>query len=304
MHVANFLYRIAGAATLDPRTYEDIEADERATGQAVVVIVLASLAAGFGASGWNPDVATLLIRWGVAATLALLAWIAWAMLTFEIGARLLPEAQTHTDVGELLRTIGFSAAPGLFLVFGALPGYTTVVFAITSIWMLAAMVIALRQALDYRSVLRAIAVCAVGWLLALAFVIVFGLLSSPSLTAQSQTPPLPSAAPVYDGRQLFQNHCATCHGTTGRGDGPTATFMRKAPTDLTKFALNNGGEFPVERLRRIIDGRDVPSHGDRNMPVWGVTLRTSRDTGGYDSVDARIEALVRYIQSLQERRGD
>ena len=77
--------------------------------------------------------------------------------------------------------------------------------------------------------------------------------------------------------------------------------LRKPPADLTKFALKNGGVFPAERLRRIIDGRDVPSHGDRDMPVWGITLRTSRDAGGYDSVEARIEALVRYIQSLQER---
>jgi len=59
--------------------------------------------------------------------------------------------------------------------------------------------------------------------------------------------------------------------------------------------------FPAERLRRIIDGRDVPSHGDRDMPVWGIALRTSRDAGRYDSVEARIDALVRYIQSLQER---
>jgi hypothetical protein len=80
-----------------------------------------------------------------------------------------------------------------------------------------------------------------------------------------------------------------------------AALLRKPPADLTKFAIMNGGVFPAERLRRIIDGRDVPSHGDRDMPVWGVTLRTSRDGGGYDSVEARIEALVRHIQSLQER---
>ena len=82
-----------------------------------------------------------------------------------------------------------------------------------------------------------------------------------------------------------------------------SAVMRKPPADLTRFAAMNGGVFPSERLRRIIDGRDVPSHGDRTMPVWGVTLRTSRGEGGYDSVAARIEALVQYIQSIQERRG-
>ena len=153
------------------------------------------------------------------------------------------------------------------------------------------------------SVLRPLAVCSLGWLLALGFVLLFGLLAGPILSAQA-TPAdrqLPSAAKVNDGAQLFRNHCATCHGASGKGDGPMSAVLRKPPADLTKFALKNGGVFPTERLRRIIDGRDVPSHGDRDMPVWGIVLRTSRDAGGYDSVDARIDELVRYIQSLQER---
>jgi mono/diheme cytochrome c family protein len=135
-------------------------------------------------------------------------------------------------------------------------------------------------------------------------VFLFGQLAGPVLSAQTQPaqpPQLPPAAQVYDGAQLYRNHCGTCHGRNGRGDGPMAALLRKPPADLTKFAIMNGGVFPAERLRRIIDGRDVPSHGDRDMPVWGVTLRTSRDGGGYDSVEARIEALVRHIQSLQER---
>jgi mono/diheme cytochrome c family protein len=300
--VATFFLRIAGAATLDAGTYEDVEADATATPQALLVILLASLAAGIGASGWRSEVAGMLAMFAFGGTMALLAWICWALLTFEIGSRLLPESQTRTDVGELLRTLGFSAAPGLFLVFAAFPGLTTPVFAITSVWMLAAMVVALRQALDYTSVLRALAVCSLGWLLALAFVILFGVLAAPALSAQTQpAPQLPTAARVSDGAQLFRNHCATCHGTTGHGNGPMAAALRKPPADLTKFALRNGGVFPAERLRRIIDGRDVPSHGDRNMPVWGMTLRTSRDSGGYDSVESRIDALVRYIQSLQEQ---
>jgi mono/diheme cytochrome c family protein len=302
--VANFFFRTIGAAMLDTRTYEEVEADQTATPQALLVILLASLAAGIGASGWRSDVANVLTMSAFAATMALLAWVCWALVTFEIGSRLLPESQTRTDVGELLRTLGFSAAPGLFLVFGAFPGLTTPVFALTSVWMLAAMVLALRQALDYTSVLRALAVCSLGWLLALGFVFLFGQLAGPVLSAQTQPaqpPQLPPAAQVYDGAQLYRNHCGTCHGRNGRGDGPMAALLRKPPADLTKFAIMNGGVFPAERLRRIIDGRDVPSHGDRDMPVWGVTLRTSRDGGGYDSVEARIEALVRHIQSLQER---
>ena len=301
--MANFFYRILGAAALDAVIYEDIEAGQTATGQALTVVLVASLAAGFGASGWNADTETVLVRVAVATPLALLAWACWALLTFEIGSRLLPESQTHTDVGELLRTIGFSAAPGFLLFFAALPGFTTVVFAVTSVWMLAAMTIALRQALDYRSVMRALAVSLLGWFLTLIFVVLFGLFSDSSLSAQpASIQPVPESR-VNHGAQLFKNHCATCHGTTGRGDGPTATFMRKLPTDLTKFAQGNGGEFPGERLRRIIDGREVPSHGSREMPVWGIALRTADAAGGYDSVEARIEALVRYIESLQERRA-
>jgi mono/diheme cytochrome c family protein len=291
-----------GAAALDSATYEDIEADRTATPQALFVILLASLAAGVGASGWRSNVVSILSVSAGAATILLLAWTCWALLTFEIGAHLLPESETRTDVGELLRTLGFSAAPGLFLVFGAFPVLTMPVFLIGSLWLLAAMVIAIKQALDYTSILRAVAVCTIGFLLAAGFVLVFGLLSSPTLSAQTPAP-LPPAAVMYDGAQLFRHHCAPCHGTSGRGDGPVAEVLRKRPADLTKYAVMNGGIVPVERLRRVIDGRDVPSHGDRSMPVWGVTLRTSRDGGGYDSVDARIEALLRYIQSIQERQG-
>jgi mono/diheme cytochrome c family protein len=156
--------------------------------------------------------------------------------------------------------------------------------------------------LDAPKCQRGSAVCSPGWLLALGFIMVFGPLSGSAISAQTKPEPkLPPAALVFDGGQLFRIHCATCHGTTGRGDGPMSEVLRKRPADLTKFAITNGGIFPAERLRRIIDGRDVPSHGDRDMPVWGIALRTSRDAGGYDSVEARIDALVRYIQSLQVR---
>jgi hypothetical protein len=178
----DFLFRIIGAATLNTGVYEDVEADPNATAQAVVVIALASLAAGFGANGWNAPPRSILTFSAVAGFLGLLAWASWAFVTFEIGGRLLPERQTRVDVGELLRTIGFSAAPALFLVFGAFGG-TTVVFAITSVWMLATMVVAVRQALDYESTSRAVAVCVLGWLLTAVFIIVIGLMFGPGLAA-------------------------------------------------------------------------------------------------------------------------
>jgi hypothetical protein len=115
-----------------------------------------------------------------AAALAL--WAAWSMITLEIGVRLLPEPQTRADFGELLRTTGFASAPGLLRVAGILPGMTRPVFVISAIWMLAAMVLAVRQALDYTRVGRAVAVCVLGWLFALGFALLLGLWFAPRVS--------------------------------------------------------------------------------------------------------------------------
>jgi hypothetical protein len=177
-----FIFRVLGAATLDARVYEDVEADRGATVQAIGVIVLASVAAGFGARGWNADPKSILEFSAVVGALSLLAWVSWAVLALEIGGQMLPEPQTRVDIGELLRTIGFSAAPGLCLVFGAF-GATTQVFVVTVGWLIAAMVIAVRQALDYTTTTRALAVCLVGCLLTIAVAGILGLLFGPAVAA-------------------------------------------------------------------------------------------------------------------------
>ena len=104
----------------------------------------------------------------------LIAWGAWALLTFEVGTRLLPGARTYSDAGELLRTIGFAAAPGLLLVLGVLPGLAVPIFVMASLWMLAAMIVAVRQALDYATTMHAVAVCVFGWGLAVSLVVIVG----------------------------------------------------------------------------------------------------------------------------------
>ena len=101
-----------------------------------------------------------------------------------------------------------------------------------------------------------------------------------------------------NGAEVFRQHCATCHGVSGQGNGPMAIHLRKTPPDLTQFAKRNGGVFPSERVRQIIDGRDVPSHGDRSMPVWGDTFKREASDA---AAEARIAALVRYLRSIQER---
>jgi len=106
-----------------------------------------------------------------------------------------------------------------------------------------------------------------------------------------------------DGAAIYRANCASCHGPTGHG-GANAVRTRKAPPDLTKYALRNGGVFPSERLARIIDGRDVTSHLDREMPVWGRTFMRAAKDGDDAQVKARIEALVRFLQSIQERAAE
>lgn len=174
-----FLQRLIGAAALDAAIYEEVEADATATGQALAVVIASSLAAGLGAHAWGGTTVGNVAFFGI---ISLIAWAAWAILTFEIGARVLPQPQTRVDVGQLLRTTGFSATPGLLRVFGILPDVTVPVFVITAVWMLAAMVVAVRQALDFESTGRAIAVCALGWLLAGAFAIGIGLFFGPTLS--------------------------------------------------------------------------------------------------------------------------
>ena len=106
-----------------------------------------------------------------------------------------------------------------------------------------------------------------------------------------------------NGAELFRVHCARCHGPSGRG-GPAAVNTRKAPPDLTQYAMRNGGVFPSERVKRIIDGRDVPSHLDREMPVWGVMFTRAAKDADETKVKARIDAIVRFLLSIQERAGE
>jgi len=168
----NYIDRIVRAAKLDINLYEEVEADKGAMGQAMGVVVLSSIAAGIGSIG-TIGVKGIIIG----AITALIAWYVWAYMTYFIGAKILPEPQTKADHGELLRTIGFSSSPGLIRVLAIIPGISGIIFAIASIWMLIAMVIAVRQALDYQSTLRAVGVCIIGWVIqAIILMILFAAL--------------------------------------------------------------------------------------------------------------------------------
>ena len=122
-----------------------------------------------------------------------------------------------------------------------------------------------------------------------------------NLVAHLESLQMPSTAPGDVGSQLFSTYCASCHGTSARGGGPLAAQLLRMPPDLTQYTKRNGGMFPSERVYRIIDGRDVPSHGDREMPVWGDVFRMVPDSSGLGGVKARIDAVVRYLEGIQER---
>jgi hypothetical protein len=155
-----YLDRIIRAAKLDVNLYEEVEADKGAMGQAMWVVVLSSVAAGIGSTGTTGINGII-----ICAITALIAWYIWAYITYYIGTKILPEPQTKADHGELLRTIGFSSSPGILRILGFIPGIGGIIFMIASVWMLVAMVIAVRQALDYQSTFRAVGVCMIGWII-------------------------------------------------------------------------------------------------------------------------------------------
>jgi hypothetical protein len=154
-----FMARIIRAAKLQSRLYEEVKTDEDTTIQALVVVLLSGLYASIGAST-NAGVGGMVMG----GLVALLAWYIWTLLTYILGVKLFPISQTSASHRELWRTLGFASAPGVLRVFGAIPGFTGIAFLVAAVWMFIAAVIAVRQALDYTSTVRAAGVCVPGWL--------------------------------------------------------------------------------------------------------------------------------------------
>lgn len=108
------------------------------------------------------------------------------------------------------------------------------------------------------------------------------------------------------GKDAFLRHCAVCHGTDGKGDGPIANTLKYLPSDLTQLSKNNNGKFPRQRVYNAIDGRaEVRSHGPRDMPVWGVYFREGDvATGGSlgeGYARGNLMLLTQYLESIQEK---
>ena len=154
----NLFNRIFRAIKIDVELYEEVERDKSATIQAGLVVVLSSMAAGVGALQLGAS------NFLLAPIFSLISWYVWAYIIYFVGVKLFPEKNTKSNHGELLRTIGFSSAPGLLRVFGVTPDLMAVTFIGSAFWMLACMVVGERAALDYKSLWRALGVVIVAWL--------------------------------------------------------------------------------------------------------------------------------------------
>ncbi|HEV8076061.1 MAG TPA: cytochrome c [Candidatus Acidoferrum sp.] len=103
------------------------------------------------------------------------------------------------------------------------------------------------------------------------------------------------------GKAMYASYCAACHGPAGKGDGPAASELKVPPADLTQLAKNNGGKFPADHLRAILDfGVKAPAHGTNDMPVWG-QLFHALDQNDQVKVNLRIQNLVEYVRTLQAK---
>jgi mono/diheme cytochrome c family protein len=130
-----------------------------------------------------------------------------------------------------------------------------------------------------------------------------GLAAVGSALASSEPPRKAAAAAerLASGERLFQRHCASCHGKSGRGDGPVAKDLKVAPADLTRLAARHQGAFPREQVAEAIDGRlAVRAHGTSRMPVWGLTFQSlGNDRDQERDVREWILDLTAYVESMQ-----
>ncbi len=156
----SLINRISRASKLDVHIYEEVEADKNATRQAMLVVILSGIAAGIGSISLSKES----IVYGT--FFSILGWYLWATLIYFLGTKFLPSPQTKTNFKTLLRTIGFSCSPGLIRILGILPDAEKLVFLVAEVWMFVAMVVAVKQVLNYKGLrytIIAIIVCLISY---------------------------------------------------------------------------------------------------------------------------------------------
>lgn len=161
--------RIGRAIKLDASLYEEVEHDDSALAESMLVVALSSIAAAIGFTGTYLGIEGLF--WGVLTAFA--AWFFWAATIYLVGGVILATPETRTDMGELLRVLGFASAPGMLRILGVFLPIQGIVFGVCTIWTLVATVIAVRQALDFLSTWRAVAVCVLGLVFQYGIVLLF-----------------------------------------------------------------------------------------------------------------------------------
>jgi len=166
-----FINRIFRSFKIDPEVFAEVQKDKNATIPAAVVVVLSSTAAGIGATSLGVG------NFILAPAFSLISWFVWAYIVYFVGVKLFPDPKTKTTQFALLRAIGFSSAPGIIRIFGFNEDLTTVTFIGSAFWMLACMIVAVRETLNYKSLWKAFGVVIISW-----FVQAFFLLAILSLT--------------------------------------------------------------------------------------------------------------------------
>ena len=161
-----FLNRIYRSIKIDPDVFDEVQKDKKATIAAGIVVVISSLAAGIGASQLGA------VNFFLAPALSLITWFVWAYIVYFVGVKLFPDPKTKTTHTALLRSIGFSSAPGIIRVFGFNEDLMTVTFIGSAFWMLASMVVAVKQTLNYKSLWKALGVVVIAWLVQAFFLII------------------------------------------------------------------------------------------------------------------------------------
>ncbi len=166
-----YLQKLYRAIILDTELYEEVEADKTLTRQAMITVALIAIIEGIFHLGTGSNGAIVGLSQAVFGSIT--RWFLWAFFIAFVGTRILPEPETDSDTGELLRTLGFAYAPGIFYIFSSVPIIGFFIPLIVPFWQLASMTIAVRQALDFRSTTRAIGVCVVAFFLATLTLVLF-----------------------------------------------------------------------------------------------------------------------------------
>lgn len=161
--MSSFADRVVGALKADVRIFEEIEADKEALVPALGVVAATAVASGIGALGEGGVIGLVV---GIVA--ALIGWVISSALIYFVGVHVMPEPTTKADVPEVMRVLGFAAAPGLLRVFTIIPFLGILISLAILVWQIYVSVVAVRQVLDYRSTGRAVAVCVVAWLVGFA----------------------------------------------------------------------------------------------------------------------------------------